>query len=66
MEKFGHVASLSGSLVISVVPVALFSWAMPETRGKRGAGTAPFGGKDGAGDGAPPPELKLPDYGSTA
>jgi len=32
----GHVASLTGSLVLSVVPVVLFSLGMPETYGLRG------------------------------
>jgi len=34
--KMGHVASLTGSLVLSVVPVVLFSLGMPETYGLRG------------------------------
>lgn len=36
VEKFGHVASLSGSLVLSVIPLVLFGFFMPETMGKRG------------------------------
>jgi MFS family permease len=36
VEKYGHVASLSGSLVLSVIPIVLFSFAMPETAGQRG------------------------------
>ncbi|KAL9180207.1 hypothetical protein ACHAXT_008177 [Thalassiosira profunda] len=36
VEKMGHVASLSGSLVLSVIPIVLFGLAMPETRGQRG------------------------------
>jgi len=35
VERFGHVASLCGSLVISLAPILLFS-AMPETFGRRG------------------------------
>lgn len=38
VEKFGHVASLLGSLGISVIPVILFAFLMPETLGRRGAG----------------------------
>mmetsp|Transcript_2804 Transcript_2804/g.5984 ORF Transcript_2804/g.5984 Transcript_2804/m.5984 type:complete len:484 (-) Transcript_2804:346-1797(-) len=36
VEKMGHVASLSGSLVLSVIPIVLFSIGMPETYGQRG------------------------------
>eukprot|EP00957_Ditylum_brightwellii_P115742 8829177-Ditylum_brightwellii.AAC.1 len=36
VEKLGHVASLSGSLVLSFIPVILFACFMPETMGKRG------------------------------
>ena len=36
VEQFGHVASLSGSLVISVIPIAIFGLFMPETLGDRG------------------------------
>eukprot|EP00584_Thalassiosira_punctigera_P006413 CAMPEP_0172533764 /NCGR_PEP_ID=MMETSP1067-20121228/6351_1 /TAXON_ID=265564 ORGANISM="Thalassiosira punctigera, Strain Tpunct2005C2" /NCGR_SAMPLE_ID=MMETSP1067 /ASSEMBLY_ACC=CAM_ASM_000444 /LENGTH=477 /DNA_ID=CAMNT_0013318445 /DNA_START=149 /DNA_END=1582 /DNA_ORIENTATION=+ len=36
VEKLGHVASLSGSLILSVIPVALFALGMPETLGQRG------------------------------
>jgi len=36
VEHMGHVASLTGSLVLSVVPVVLFSLGMPETYGLRG------------------------------
>ena len=39
VEHFGHVASLTGSLVLSVVPILLFS-AMPETLGQRGSSRA--------------------------
>jgi hypothetical protein len=35
VEHFGHVASLTGSLVISIVPILLFAF-MPETYGHRG------------------------------
>jgi len=35
VEKLGHVASLSGSFVISLVPICLFAFMMPETYGKR-------------------------------
>jgi hypothetical protein len=34
VEMFGHVTSLLGSLVISIVPLILFS-TMPETLGQR-------------------------------
>jgi hypothetical protein len=37
VEKFGHVASLSGSLVLSFVPVLIFGLFMPETLGVRDA-----------------------------
>lgn len=37
VEKFGHVASLSGSLIISFVPILIFGCLMPETLGERGA-----------------------------
>lgn len=36
VEKLGHVASLTGSLVLSVIPVFLFALLMPETLGHRG------------------------------
>jgi len=32
----GHVASLTGSLVLSFVPIVLFGFVMPETLGHRG------------------------------
>ncbi|KAL7462744.1 hypothetical protein ACHAXS_003118 [Conticribra weissflogii] len=35
VEHMGHLASLTGSLVLSVIPVVLFSFGMPETRGHR-------------------------------
>ena len=38
VEKFGHVASLSGSFVLSLFPLVLFAF-MPETLGQRGANT---------------------------
>jgi hypothetical protein len=34
VEMFGHVTSLLGSLVLSIVPIILFS-CMPETLGQR-------------------------------
>jgi hypothetical protein len=37
VEKFGYVASLSGSLILSVIPVLVFGFLMPETLGARGA-----------------------------
>ena len=43
VEHFGHVASLTGSLVLSAIPILLFS-TMPETYGRRGY----RGGDDGA------------------
>mmetsp|Transcript_18191 Transcript_18191/g.27540 ORF Transcript_18191/g.27540 Transcript_18191/m.27540 type:complete len:96 (-) Transcript_18191:224-511(-) len=36
VEKLGHVASLSGSLILSIIPVVLFAFLMPETLGMRG------------------------------
>lgn len=36
VEKLGHVASLTGSFVISFIPIALFSILMPETLNTRG------------------------------
>mmetsp|Transcript_9444 Transcript_9444/g.26087 ORF Transcript_9444/g.26087 Transcript_9444/m.26087 type:complete len:503 (+) Transcript_9444:246-1754(+) len=38
VEHFGHVASLTGSLVLSAAPIILFS-RMPETYGQRGSGS---------------------------
>lgn len=35
VEHFGHIASLTGSLVISFIPLIVFSF-MPETLGRRG------------------------------
>ena len=37
VEKFGHIASLSGSLVLSFVPALIFGLFMPETLGARDA-----------------------------
>ena len=36
VEKMGHVISLSGSLVLSIIPIVLFGLGMPETLGQRG------------------------------
>jgi hypothetical protein len=36
VEQFGHVASLTGSLIISVIPLVIFGIFMPETLGDRG------------------------------
>ena len=38
VEHLGHVASLSGSLILSFIPIALFAICMPETLGSRGSG----------------------------
>jgi predicted MFS family arabinose efflux permease len=35
VEQYGHVASLTGSLVLSIIPILLFTF-MPETYGHRG------------------------------
>lgn len=35
VEQFGHVTSLTGSLIISVIPIAIFGFFMPETLGDR-------------------------------
>jgi hypothetical protein len=37
VERYGHVASLTGSLVLSIVPLLIFGCFMPETLGKRGS-----------------------------
>ena len=37
VEHMGHVASLSGSLFVSLIPIAIFGIFMPETLGQRGA-----------------------------
>jgi MFS family permease len=36
VEKYGHVASLIGSLILSILPVFIFGCCMPETYGQRG------------------------------
>lgn len=36
VERMGHIASLSGSFLISFIPIALFTLFMPETRNTRG------------------------------
>lgn len=41
VEKLGHVASLWGSFVLSLMAVIAFAILMPETMGKRGYGYAP-------------------------
>jgi hypothetical protein len=41
VEKLGHVASLTGSLVLSLIPVVVFGIMMPETMGQRGYGYGP-------------------------
>jgi hypothetical protein len=38
VEQYSHVASLTGSLVLSVIPIIIFGCFMPETLGDRGAG----------------------------
>lgn len=38
VEKLGHVASLSGSFLLSLIPICLFALGMPETHGRRGMG----------------------------
>ena len=38
VEKMGHVASLLGSLALSLIPICLFAVSMPETYGHRGKG----------------------------
>jgi len=39
VEKLGHVASLSCSLIISIIPIAIFGLFMPETFNTRGGET---------------------------
>jgi hypothetical protein len=39
VEYMGHVASLTGSLFISLIPIAIFGLFMPETLGQRGSAT---------------------------
>eukprot|EP00934_Nitzschia_sp_Nitz4_P007919 Nitzschia sp. Nitz4//scaffold14_size191712//144544//146686//NITZ4_001746-RA/size191712-snap-gene-0.141-mRNA-1//1//CDS//3329536996//7909//frame0 len=36
VEQYGHVASLTGSLALSVIPIVIFGVFMPETLGHRG------------------------------
>jgi hypothetical protein len=36
VEKMGYVASLTGSLFISFIPIAVFAIFMPETMNTRG------------------------------
>ena len=36
VEKLGHVASLSGSLLLSFIPITIFAIFMAETKGHRG------------------------------
>lgn len=36
VEKMGHIASLTGSLAISIIPIAVFAIFMPETMNTRG------------------------------
>lgn len=40
VEQFGHVASLTGSLILSVIPIMIFGTFMPETLGDRGQSTS--------------------------
>jgi hypothetical protein len=35
VEKYGHVASLCGSMIIACIPIAIFSIFMPETMNSR-------------------------------
>ncbi|KAL7514525.1 hypothetical protein ACHAXN_011752 [Cyclotella atomus] len=49
VEKLGHVASLSGSLFISLIPIMIFAIGMPETHGRRGMGY-----KSNVGEAKPP------------
>jgi hypothetical protein len=37
VESFGHVTSLTGSLILSFIPVFIFAGLMPETLGDRGS-----------------------------
>lgn len=39
VEKMGHIASLTGSLAISIIPIAVFAMFMPETMNTRGKKT---------------------------
>ena len=36
VENYGHVASLTGSLLLSIIPILIFGCFMPETLGDRG------------------------------
>lgn len=36
VEQFGHVTSLAGSLILSIIPILIFGCLMPETLGDRG------------------------------
>ena len=40
VEKFGHVFSLTCSMWLSIIPIVLFGFCMPETLNTRGAGQA--------------------------
>jgi len=40
VEKLGHVTSLLGSLLLSIIPIVLFALAMPETRAGHGNNVA--------------------------
>lgn len=44
VERMGHVASLLGSLALSIVPILLFGAGMPETLGQRGRAARPAPG----------------------
>ena len=37
VERFGHVTSLTGSLLLSIIPILIFGCFMPETLGDRGS-----------------------------
>jgi len=37
VENFGHVTSLTGSLLLSIIPILIFGCFMPETLGDRGS-----------------------------
>jgi MFS family permease len=36
VEKYDHVTSLTGSLLLSIIPILIFGCLMPETLGDRG------------------------------
>jgi hypothetical protein len=40
VEKFGHVVSLTCSMWLSIIPILLFGFLMPETLGQRGHSAA--------------------------